>query len=146
MSTTEKIVYPAWIAEIQAIAIYEAEVFWCRSEGLKSELIRILNEERSHAGVMNEWVTDRPWARKWNRLAGWVLGSFLSTIPDPYFSRIQSWAENQASEIYEGASLNAAQDQLSNPRLFAVLKHASEQEREHAQFFAERSRTFTGKK
>jgi len=146
MSALEKIVYPAWIAEVQAIAIYEAEVFWCRSDVLKVELNRILNEERSHAGQMREWLSDRPWARRWNRMAGWVLGSILIAIPEPYFSRVQAWAETQASEIYETAASHAVTVRSIHPHLLAVLKHASEQEREHAQFFSERLRSISGMK
>lgn len=144
MTHFEKILYSAWSAEIQAIAIYEAEVFWCRHPEKRTELIRILNEERHHRDQMQAWVQDRRIVRKINQIAGWILGSSLVWIPEPYFSKIQSWAEWQASEIYKKAASDLERSGVGDASVREQLIEAANQEAEHARFFADRARRLKG--
>jgi rubrerythrin len=126
----------AFSAEQQAIAIYEAQVFW--RQGSSGAIFRkILKEERDHRLGIEPYF-NHPWVKgvisPFNILAGWVLGTVLSILPRRWCYEIHVWAETQAAETYE----NTAQSlPIGAPQVLRdVLAHAAKQEHEHARQFS----------
>ena len=122
-------------AEQQAIAIYEAQVFW-RPGNSGSIFREILAEERIHnqsirpfAQHQTKTLTFRPL----NILVGWLFGTLLSILPRKMCYQIHVWAENNAAKTYEKAAKKITQD--VSPELFSALTHAALQEHQHAERF-----------
>jgi demethoxyubiquinone hydroxylase (CLK1/Coq7/Cat5 family) len=143
LNRVEKAVARARASEIQAIAIYEAEVFWIRRPERRSVLSEILSEERVHDDDLRPW---NPLGVKFvfaSRCAGWLLGSALSLLPWRGLCRVQAWAERAASEIYADAlsEVRAARGGGEvDHRLEERLAHARDQELEHSARFQSLSR------
>ena len=129
----------AFSAEQQAIALYEAQVFW--RPGESSSLFRqVLAEERAHRLSIEEFL-GRTTSIKIvttmitpiNILMGWVFGCVLSILPRKLCYRIHVWAEEEAAKTYDQTAKLIPSD--SPPHLRAALVHASAQERLHARLF-----------
>lgn len=119
-------------AEIQAIAIYEAEIFWIREESRRLVLQAILVEERAHDESLADFASPSVVTRRASQLAGWMLGTTLAALPWLWMCRIQAWAEDEAARIYETAARSA---ESHSPELVTTLLHAASQERAHAETF-----------
>jgi rubrerythrin len=126
----------AFSAEQQAIAIYEAQVFW--RPGPSGRLFRdVLNEERQHRHGIEPYLNDRLLkllVTPFNVLAGWLLGTLLSLLPRKVCYQIHVWAEKEAAKTYEQTALQVAN--IAPKPLLEALHHAAMQEREHAARFA----------
>lgn len=131
------IIHSVRIAETQAIAIYEAELFFIRREDRRSLLREILCEEREHDEAMESQVPLGAFTLAVNRLAGWILGSFLACLPWRWMCRVQDWAEGQAAEIYEKAAIDAKAIGAPESLVGAIIT-AGIQERDHAAQFRRR--------
>lgn len=123
-----KILRVANSAEEQAIAIYEAEMFW-RPEKIFAE---ILAEERDHLRSIS-FEANGLFSIS-NRLAGWVLGSALSILPRSICYRVHIWAELEAAKVYENAhkALKALDLSAEQQKLLPALLAAQCQEEEHS--------------
>ena len=129
----------AFFAEQQAIAIYEAQVFWRPGE---SGLVfrEILAEERAHRLSLEPFLGEHKsmkilvmLLRPFNVLAGWGFGSVLSMLPRKICYRAHVWAEEDAAKTYDDT---AKKIPLDAPRtLHESLIHAATQERTHARIF-----------
>ena len=125
----------AFSAEQQAIAIYEAQVFWLPRES--GAVFRdVLAEERAHRlsiepfmGIQTVVLMISPF----NILMGWVFGSVLSLLPRKVCYRIHVWAEEEAAKTYEQTAKKIPPSAPS--RLREALIHAAHQEHEHASRF-----------
>jgi rubrerythrin len=126
-------------AEQQAIAIYEAQVFWRR--GPSSEIFRdVLAEERSHRLSIETFMGLNK-GLKWvvflmtpfNMMMGWVFGSMLSVFPRKLCYRVHVWAEEEAAKTYEETAKKIPRDAPSG--LQEALVHAARQEHQHARRF-----------
>jgi rubrerythrin len=107
----------AYSAEQQAIAIYQAEVFW--RPGASGDVFRaVLAEEQAHP---------------FNFFFGWLFGSGLSLLPRRLCYRIHVWAEREAAKTYEVTVANIGPD--APELLRKSLSHAAVQEVEHARRF-----------
>jgi len=147
-------VMPAAVAELQAISIYESEIFflklrpWLRP-GALAPFLEILEEERAHAGSMREWTRVPAALAALNILAGWMLGLFFACLPMKLVYLAHDWAEVQAARSYTDA-LRAARSRLASEpgllpaaeweRLSGALSHAEAQELEHARRFGRLAR------
>jgi demethoxyubiquinone hydroxylase (CLK1/Coq7/Cat5 family) len=137
----ERIVARARTSEIQAIAIYEAEVFWIRRPLRRAILLEILHEERTHEDDLRPWGPLGQVSLSLNRSAGWVIGSVLSILPWKWMCRVQAWAERAAAQIYSDALsevLSATDDRSRIRALEDRLAHARDQELVHASRFQQR--------
>lgn len=131
------------LAEEQAIAIYEAEIFLLRLTPLTAQrrltlelCLDIVAEERVHRGEILNYSNDafRPKVRiAISRFAGHLLGVALSLIPSRASWRIHSWAEQQAAEIYRACAQKLAAD---SPALTS-MRQAEFQEQEHSRRFSQ---------
>ena len=128
------IIRTARTAEIQAISIYEAELFFIRNEKRRALLKEILAEEREHDDAMKGEVGLGALSLLLNRLAGWMFGSFLACLPWGWMCRIQHWAEGQAAEVYERAATQA-KTLGASAELIHSFESAARQERLHAARF-----------
>lgn len=133
-TTLNSIIRTARTAEIQAIAIYEAELLFIRRADRRALLQKILSEERAHDAAMGDQVHLGALTLAMNRMAGWLLGSFLGCLPWRWMCRIQDWAEGQAAEIYERAAAQV-KDLGAPDALIHALTLAGRQERDHASEF-----------
>ncbi|MBL7715593.1 MAG: demethoxyubiquinone hydroxylase family protein [Bdellovibrionales bacterium] len=129
--------HQAAVAEVQAIAIYQAEVFWIRKKERAQILQQILVEERSHGSFLAHWSRPSPSVIVFNRVSGWALGTFLALLPWSWLCRIQAWAETQAQEIYLRAMEVAKSEALGEDRddLIRGLLHSAESEGMHSNTF-----------
>ena len=143
MSTREKrALREAWLTELQAVAIYRAEIAflkksqWTQKRRKSLQLCqKILEEELEHQSwieALNPEDRQTPWLTPLHRSAGYLLGSFLATLPYWLSWRLHILAEVQA----EGAYLNA-EKKLSHPNHQEMLHRAATQERSHAVLFQE---------
>jgi rubrerythrin len=137
MKRIRKCVARARASEIQAIAIYEAEVFWIRRPERREPLLDILREERAHDLGLRPWSESGRFSDGLNRLAGWILGTILAGLPWPTLCRVQAWAEEEAARIYARAlaELRLIREFPVDSALLECLAHARDQEREHASRF-----------
>ena len=130
----------AFSAEQQAIAIYEAEVFW--RPGHTNAVFRdILAEERVHRLHMEPYLGMAVGLNAvvllftpFNKVIGWVFGSFLSLLPRKLCCRIHIWAENEAAKTYEKTVRNLPTHAPQTLR--DALSKAAHQEHEHSRRFA----------
>ncbi len=125
----------AYSAEQQAIAIYQAEVFW--RSGASGDVFRaVLAEEQAHQRSMDAYMDSR-WIiyvmTPFNFFFGWVFGSGLSLLPRRLCYRIHVWAEREAAKTYEVTVANIGPD--APEPLRKSLSHAAAQEVEHARRF-----------
>lgn len=126
----------ARVAEIQAISIYEAEVFWVRSPNRRALLVAVLAEERSHERGLREYSAVSRMGALVARIPGWVIGSLLAALPWKVMCRVQAWAETEAAAIYTKAMVEYGRTRLPlDPRVMAELERARDQELEHASLF-----------
>jgi rubrerythrin len=131
-----KKVRQARISEIQAVAIYEAEVFFIRSVSRREVLREILQEERCHEGALSAFVSVSSFEIVLNRIAGWCIGGVLAALPFQLLCKVQSWAETEAANIYESAAESMATSiNVEEVKLRRELLHARDQELRHAQIF-----------
>lgn len=125
----------AFSAEQQAIAIYEAQVFW-RPRDSGAVFREVLAEERAHRLSIEPFMGTQAvvlMISPFNILMGWIFGSFLSLLPRKICYRLHVWAEEEAAKTYEQT---AKKIPLSAPsRLREALDHAAHQEHEHASRF-----------
>jgi rubrerythrin len=128
----DRSVRAARVAEIQAIAIYEAEVFWIRETSRRTLLLSVLEEERVHDSELRPWVEVRALSVLTNRIFGWLFGTLLAVLPWTLMCRVQAWAEEEAAKIYERASKKTG---ANEPELKARLLSAHAQELKHAARF-----------
>jgi rubrerythrin len=128
--------FSAFSAEQQAIAIYEAQVFWRR--GPSGELFReILAEELEHRLGIEPYFDHRfvkLVITPFNLVAGWLLGTLLSVMPRKICYWIHVWAETEAAKTYEDTAVKIKM--IAPQRLLDSLAHAAVQERSHATRFA----------
>ncbi|MBC7385864.1 MAG: demethoxyubiquinone hydroxylase family protein [Cryobacterium sp.] len=130
------IISAAHLSEVQAIAIYEAEVFFIRKPERRALLKSILQEEKDHDAGLSEWAQHSAVSLKMNRALGLTLGTALSLLPWKILCHVQAWAEDQAADIYANALRElSAQTEAVDPSITEALTHAEMQEREHAQRF-----------
>lgn len=123
----------AAVAEIQAVAIYDAECFWIRDPARLAILERIRAEEIEHSGFLSEWVEVSGWEKVTNQIVGRVLGSALACLPWKTLCRVQAWAEAQASAIYfQTLREIQAAEPLAEARLIEGLREAANSEARHA--------------
>jgi rubrerythrin len=123
------------LSEIQAIAIYEAEVFWIRASERKEVLERILAEEKHHDAGMAAYSDVSPLLAFLSKIAGWLLGSVLAGLPWSWMCRVQAAAEREAAKIYRGAAAEIRRIEPSHPGLIHELEQAETQEEGHAREF-----------
>lgn len=147
-------IWKAILAEEQAIAIYQAEVFFLRGKH-RAVYRETLKEEESHLLGLESYLGTLGWGanfyRRLNRIGGLILGSVLSALPDLWRTRVHAWAEASAAAIYadchrklgdywEKPEWRQAMVALwGNPGYFSLLKHldgARRQEEEHSRKFA----------
>jgi rubrerythrin len=125
----------AFSAEQQAIAIYEAQVFW-RPRASGAVFREVLAEEHVHRLSIEPFMGTQAvvlMMSPFNVLIGWIFGSFLSLLPRKICYEIHVWAEEEAAKTYEQT---AKKIPLSAPlQLREALAHAAHQEREHASRF-----------
>lgn len=125
----------AFSGEQQAIAIYEAQVFW-RPRASGSVFREVLAEERAHRLSIEPFMGTQAvvlMMSPFNVLIGWIFGSFLSLLPRKICYEIHVWAEEEAAKTYEQT---AKKIPPSAPLpLREALAHAAHQEREHASRF-----------
>jgi rubrerythrin len=122
-------------AEQQAIAIYEAQVFW-RPRSVDPIFREILAEERLHSLNIEPFVKlsfASFLIRPFNVLFGWLFGTLLSMLPRKICYRIHVWAERDAAKTYEKAAGQTSKVEM--PALYVALTHAARQEYEHAERF-----------
>jgi rubrerythrin len=127
--------FGALYAEQQAIAIYEAQVFW-RSRSDELIFREILAEERLHSLSIEPFVKLNFASfliRPFNILFGWLFGTLLSMLPRKLCYRIHVWAEKDAAKTYEDAARKTSKDEA--PALYDALTHAARQEYQHAERF-----------
>lgn len=127
--------FGALYAEQQAIAIYEAQVFW-RPRSSDPIFREILAEERLHNLSIEPFVKLNALSRvirSFNILVGWLFGTFLSLLPRKICYRIHVWAEKDAAKTYENAARQTSK--VETPALYDALTHAAKQEYEHAERF-----------
>jgi rubrerythrin len=125
----------AFSAEQQAIAIYEAQVFWRPGAG-GSVFREILAEEREHRLSIDPYFDHKltkALITPFNIITGWFLGTLLSIIPRKICYMIHIWAETEAAKTYE-ATENKIRA-IAPPLLRDALSHAAIQERGHADRF-----------
>jgi hypothetical protein len=132
------------VAEEQAIAIYQAECLllaWTPvTSGRRATLAlcrRILKEEKEHRSLIREHLEGSIVLEARLTLArfgGYLLGLLLSALPSRLSWRIHSWAEREAAQIYGAAAAHPLSDGLAG-----TLRHAENQELEHARAFHEKS-------
>ncbi len=130
----------ARLAEIQAIAIYQAELVFTHSSERRRLLLEIYEEECAHDRDLEEFVVIGPFSTFLNRIAGWVFGSFLGILPWRVLCRIQAWAEAEAARIYERAFHTVLEEcaksgRSCDERLEMALTQALSQERRHSKRF-----------
>ncbi|RYZ72717.1 MAG: hypothetical protein EOP09_02820 [Proteobacteria bacterium] len=127
-------------AEIQAIAIYEAECFWMRRSPHFEFLTSIYLEEIEHGQFISQFINVSAVEIWIQQFIGWILGTLLTLLPWKLLCRVQSWAESQAADIYSKAliSVEAHPEWQRNSTLIAGLKHAIESELGHSALFAAR--------
>ncbi len=133
-SAVRKALRSSALAEVQAIAIYEAECFWIRDPARRALLGGILAEEMEHGRFAADWVQLGEAEQLVNRCLGWALGSTLSLLPWRQLCRVQSWAEGEASAIYSRALAVVEKDPGAKnlARLATGLREAMGSEAEHA--------------
>ncbi len=132
----KKIVKSVRLSEIQAISIYEAEVFWVRSAGRRKMLREILGEERAHDSELAEFGEPARLSILLSKIFGWVFGSLLAFLPWKVMCTVQAWAEDEASKIYAGAAEVILRENGGNEsELIRRLHHARDQESEHGRRF-----------
>ena len=142
-SLSQKALKNAWLAEVQAIAIYEAECrvlqasLWTAHRKTTLRLCEeILTEEKSHSASLRPFVesgTTLELEATVSRWGGTCLGALLSILPAKLSWRVHDWAEIQASEIYHLAESKISPEAPSALRM--VLREAVAQERTHAERF-----------
>ncbi len=127
----------AALAEVQAIAIYDAECFWIRDPRRRAILERIRAEEVAHSGFISGWVRLQAWERVTNQAVGRVLGTLLACLPWKILCRVQGWAEAQASAIYLQTlrEVEGSAQAERWPDLLEGLRDAARSEGEHAAEF-----------
>lgn len=135
-----KILKRVRIAEIQAIAIYQAELFFIRRADRREILSRIYREEIEHDGSIQPFVSVGAIESGLNRVVGWILGSFLAALPWKILCRIQSWAEAEAAQIYKAARDEIRERSSKTPskinaEIEFALGKAFVQEAEHSSYF-----------
>lgn len=136
LAAERKALRAAYLAEQQAIAIYEAEIAvlsrsgWTVGRQLSLQLCRdILTEERQHALALERSLPASVWLvlqREVSRWGGRALGLLLSLLPSRVSWHLHVWAERQAADIYERASRATA---------LPALLEARDQEARHATLF-----------
>ena len=131
----QKAVKRARLSEIQAIAIYESEVFWIRKPDRRALLAKILEEERSHNDELRPYGEISSIETRLSQTAGWILGTVLSSLPWSVLCKVQSWAEGEAAAIYDKAAVEIKMNGALNPEVIQKLEHARDQELEHARLF-----------
>ena len=128
----KRILSKAAAAEEQAIAIYQAEVFW-RPEQIFKEILLEEIQHREHLPVslfpLFSWL---------QRGSGWILGSIFCLLPRALCYQAHVWAEREAAKIYlDCYNALKSQDFSEKEEILASLQEAEAQERAHAQRFAE---------
>ena len=131
-----RVLMAAWLSEVQAIAIYRAELVVLRrsaAEGDRRKTLElceeILLEEVDHAlGLERELDlgTIDQFKAGVSRLGGFAIGFALSSLPSRISWKAHAWAERQAAKIYDQAHAVIPMDEL---------KSASIQESTHADRF-----------
>lgn len=135
MKSLRNTLIPALRAEAQAVAIYQAEVFWTRHPERRAFLTHILREEEAHLGALSHWCELSKLDREVNRLAGWGLGTVLACLPWRLLCYLQSKAEGQAAMIYQRAKQES--ESLHLPvSIIEVLHEAQASENRHAKMFS----------
>ncbi len=127
--------FGALYAEQQAIAIYEAQLFW-RSKSIDPIFREILAEERLHNLSIEPFVKFNIVSilmRPLNILFGWLFGTLLSLLPRKICYWIHVWAERDAAKTYEEAARKTSK--IDAPALYEALMHAAQQEYQHAERF-----------
>ncbi len=124
-------------AEAQAIAIYEAEIYW-RGPGEENVFAEILAEEQNHAHSLSAFSEDR--AGRIEQISGWILGSLFCLLPRRLCFLLHAWAEQEAQKIYllTHAKLLKDEKSLNSKRLaelLELLKEAAAQEKQHSERF-----------
>jgi|GEM_PF-6978697 len=131
-----KVVFRAWLSEVQAIAIYEIEIAvlkryaWTKEQKLTlSTFHKILTEELQHSGSLNSYFSlDRMEQVQVliSRFIGMVIGCVLSILPSRVSWIVHAAAEKQAALIYSKAYSKVPLEEL---------KQAHHQELEHSALF-----------
>ena len=125
----------AFSAEQQAIAIYEAQVFW-RPKSNDAVFREVLVEEREHRLGIEPFLGLKAvvfLVSPFNNLMGWAFGTLLSLLPRKICYKVHVWAEEEAAKTYEQTLNNLPSG--APPELRDAVAHAAEQEREHARRF-----------
>jgi hypothetical protein len=131
-----KALQAAYLSELQAIAIYEAELEVLKSLSPSADRKRtqelcesILLEEIEHSNHFVPFLGPDFKSSIQAQLSvrvGKLLGKALALTPSRTSWRIHAWAERQAAEIYENAYSMTG---------LAQLQEARDQERSHAERF-----------
>lgn len=131
----------ARISEVQAIAIYKAELFWIKKQDRRLLLDKIYQEECSHDVSLSKWVNVSAFVLVMNQYVGYLLGTFFALLPWSMLCKVQSWAESQAAQIYGDAAEKIIKYSINQPdtyrEIIDALKHAQEQELAHSKLFAD---------
>lgn len=134
----------AWMTELQAIAIYEAEIavlshtHWTKHRTKTLALWReILLEEREHLKAVVGPFHSGKLLQLVAQLSGWCVGSVLAAFPARFSWWLHSTAEKQAAQTYEDLI-----PLISDPLLRGEIEQAAQQERDHSRRFTDLSSQF----
>lgn len=139
MIDNQKILRTAWLIEIQAISIYESEIWfyrwssWTEKRKITLKLFHeILLEELHHKQSIDDWLKV-DWQVKFlapiYRYSGFLIGCLIAFLPSKLSWYFHTNAEKQAAKNYQ-----LALDQLNDPSfsLTQILVKSIQQEKEHA--------------
>jgi len=123
-------------AEAQAIAIYTAEIYWVKKPARRAALLKIRDEELEHQNNLAPYSPALRVSLDLDRFSGLILGTLLSLLPWRALCAVQSWAENEAAQIYARAekTLRVCSGDLP-AGLLEKLQAAEQQELAHSRFF-----------
>jgi demethoxyubiquinone hydroxylase (CLK1/Coq7/Cat5 family) len=152
LSPAEKrVLVSALLTEVQAISIYEAQIFILRntalSEGRRVTLKTcsdILLEEKLHSDSLFPVLAAHSFRSLLlfgNRISGYTVGAFLSLLPHRLHWRVHVWAEIEAARAYRNAARALEAIPLSTPLteregILNFLKMTEIQELKHSETFA----------
>jgi demethoxyubiquinone hydroxylase (CLK1/Coq7/Cat5 family) len=139
MTDDQKILRTAWLTEVQAISVYESEIWfyswssWTNERKLSLKLFReILSEELHHKNGMDQWLlisTKEKILARIYQWSGYIVGFLIAFLPSRLSWYFHTHAEKQAAKSYR-----MALDLLVDPsfRLKEILLESIEQETDHA--------------
>ena len=135
--TDVPILQKAWLTEVQAIAIYRAEIgilkktAWTSKREKTLELCEeILKDEEEHQDWIRAILSTsfiEPFMSSFHRFAGFAVGVFLGLCPSRFSWLLHQWAELEAESTYL-----LAMQSIQDPQIKVRLLNAARQEQVHS--------------